>query len=116
MQIVVPLFFFSADKCILRRKMIQRAWTGRAPSRVVSSPRPPATSEPRPESIHYRRVLRFKVDEKVGITMATTKLGGLIVRDLETDEVLWELPVVGPCSHLSLFMNRFNAHFTVVRP
>jgi hypothetical protein len=46
------------------------------------------------ESLHYRRVLRFKVDEKVGITMATTELGGLIVRDLETDMVLWELPVV----------------------
>jgi len=82
--------------------MIQRAWTGRAPSRVVPSPRPPSNSaktqqpEPGVESLHYRRVLRFKVDEKVGITMATTELGGLIVRDLETDMVLWELPVVCP--------------------
>ncbi|KAF8804780.1 hypothetical protein BYT27DRAFT_7243584 [Phlegmacium glaucopus] len=82
-----------------RRKMIQRAWAGRAPSRVVPSPRPPSSSaqtqqpEPESESTHHSKVLRFKVDEKVGITMTTTEVGGLIVRDLETDVVLWELPV-----------------------
>ncbi|KDR69976.1 hypothetical protein GALMADRAFT_255316 [Galerina marginata CBS 339.88] len=43
--------------------------------------------------MHYRRVHRVKVDENTGITKATTQLGGLVVRDLETDEVLWELPV-----------------------
>ena len=63
----------------------------------------------------YRSVLRFKVDEKVGITMATTELGGLIVRDLETDAVLWDLPVVCPFL-ISWLMIRFNVHITVVCP
>ncbi|KAF8875089.1 hypothetical protein CPB84DRAFT_1796902 [Gymnopilus junonius] len=81
-----------------KRRTIELAWAGRAPSCVVPSPRPlrphsPAQTETKPESMHYRRVHRIKVDEKVGITVATTQLGGLIVRDLETDVVLWELPV-----------------------
>ena len=82
-----------------KRRMIERAWAGRAPSVVVPSPRPPGPhgsgqTEPKPESMHYRRVHRIKVDEKAGIVMATTQLGGLVVRDLETDAVLWELPAV----------------------
>ncbi|KDR69967.1 hypothetical protein GALMADRAFT_255298 [Galerina marginata CBS 339.88] len=135
-----------------KRKTIARAWTARAPSRILSSPRhlEPELQVPRPHvtsplttviqtwgyppppgalllasqaqaqaqaqaqvlahahehanadadangkreaSMHYRRVHRVKVDEKAGITMATTQLGGLVVRDLETDAVLWELPV-----------------------
>lgn len=43
---------------------------------------------------HHLRVHRIKVDELVGITLATTQFGGLIVRDMETDEVLWQLPAV----------------------
>ena len=37
---------------------------------------------------------RIKVDEKAGIILTTSQVGGLLVRDLESDEVLWELPVV----------------------
>ncbi|KAH9487465.1 hypothetical protein JR316_0001541 [Psilocybe cubensis] len=66
-----------------RRKLVERSWAGRAPSRVVDVLDPP----------HYKRVHRIKVDENAGITIATTQLGGLLVRDLESDVVLWELPV-----------------------
>lgn len=52
----------------------------------------------------YRRVHRIKVDEKVGLAMTTSGVGGLVVRDLESDEVLWELPVVS----FSLSNSRFS--------
>jgi hypothetical protein len=79
-----------------RQKLIHRSWSGHASSRVVTSPRvlPSPLSLNTPENSHYRRVHRIKVDEQVGITLATTELGGLVVRDIETDEVLWELPIV----------------------
>ncbi|KAF8964925.1 hypothetical protein BDZ97DRAFT_1918628 [Flammula alnicola] len=55
----------------MKCKMIQRSWAGNNP---------------------HRRIHRIKVNEKVGIIMKTTGIGGLMVRDLETDKVLWELP------------------------
>ncbi|KAF4623168.1 hypothetical protein D9613_001312 [Agrocybe pediades] len=83
-----------------RRRTNARAWAGRAPSIIMPSPRQgeDATSKPS----HHTRVHRIKVDEQAGITMATTQMGGFIVRDLETDEVLWELPTwyVRPFAHL----------------
>lgn len=39
-------------------------------------------------------VHRIKVDEDVGIVITTHKDGGINVRDLYTDEVLWALPRV----------------------
>ena len=37
---------------------------------------------------------RIKVDEDIGIVITTHKTGGLNVRDIETDELLWALPPV----------------------
>ncbi|KDR69991.1 hypothetical protein GALMADRAFT_145037 [Galerina marginata CBS 339.88] len=62
----------------------------------------------REASMHYRRVHPVKVDENAGITKATTQLGGLVVRDLETDAVLWELPVT--CSMCLAWYVRAYAH------
>ena len=39
-------------------------------------------------------VHRIKVDEDVGIVITTHADGGLVVRDLELNEVLWGLPRV----------------------
>lgn len=39
-------------------------------------------------------VHRIKVDEEVGIVITTHQRGGLIVRDIDTDEILWALPKV----------------------
>ncbi|KDR70005.1 hypothetical protein GALMADRAFT_255349 [Galerina marginata CBS 339.88] len=76
-----------------KRKMITSSWAGYAPSRITPSPRQIGHDTDGESSPHYRRVYDIKVDEKAGISMATTKSGGLVVRDLETDLVLWELPV-----------------------
>ncbi|KAF5312915.1 hypothetical protein D9619_003810 [Psilocybe cf. subviscida] len=91
-----------------RQKLIHRSWSGHASSRVISSPRtlPSPLSLNTPENSHYRRVHRIKVDEQVGITLATTELGGLVVRDIETDEVLWELPIWYVHSHAHLEYER----------
>jgi hypothetical protein len=42
---------------------------------------------------HYD-VHRIKVDEELGIVITTHKDGGINVRDLDTDELLWALPRV----------------------
>lgn len=39
-------------------------------------------------------VHRIKVNESVGIVMTSHADGGLVVRDMETNEVLWGLPRV----------------------
>ncbi|KAF9482975.1 hypothetical protein BDN70DRAFT_892163 [Pholiota conissans] len=79
-----------------KRKTLGRAWSARAPSTILPSP-PSTTQTPFPLNIRqrnaYRRVHRIKVDENAGLVMTTTAVGGLVVRDLETDEVLWELPM-----------------------
>lgn len=78
-----------------RRKFIENSWAGYAPSSIIPSPR---SQDPPLENVHQnnhgRRVHRIKVDEKAGIILTTSQLGGLVVRDIESDEVLWELPVV----------------------
>ena len=51
---------------------------------------------------------RIKVNEKVGIILTTSQVGGLLVRDLESDEVLWELPVV------RVLYSRTRLHLTFV--
>ncbi|KAF8956222.1 hypothetical protein BDZ97DRAFT_1852767 [Flammula alnicola] len=81
------------DMC-RKRKMIQRSWAGLAPSSILPSPRtlPSPIPSNLPGNNPHRRIHRIKVDEKAGIIMTTTGVGGLMVRDLETDEVLWELP------------------------
>lgn len=43
-------------------------------------------------------VHRIKVDEGRGIVITTHQDGGVNVRDLETDEILWALPRVRPPS------------------
>jgi hypothetical protein len=40
-------------------------------------------------------VHRIKVDERNGFFLTTGRLGGLVVRDVESKKVLWELPKVG---------------------
>ena len=85
-----------------RRRTIERSWAGRAPSEILSSPRTmkmPLQQNRTP----FHRVHRIKVDEKVGLVMTTSSVGGLVVRDLESDEVLWELPKVS----FSLLYGRF---------
>lgn len=85
-----------------KRQTISRAWSGRAPSTILPSPRP--KSAPLPLNVRnrssYRRVHRIKIDEKAGLIMTTSAVGGLVVRDLESDKVLWELPVVRLASML----------------
>lgn len=44
-------------------------------------------------------VHRIKVDEQVGIIITTHQYGGLCVRDLDTDEILWGLPRVSAHEH-----------------
>lgn len=39
-------------------------------------------------------VHRIKVDEELGIIITTHQEGGLTVRDLDTNELLWALPPV----------------------
>ncbi|KAI0090764.1 hypothetical protein BDY19DRAFT_992179 [Irpex rosettiformis] len=43
-------------------------------------------------SADHRDVHRIKVDEEIGIVITTHKDGGINVRDIHTDEVLWALP------------------------
>ncbi|PPQ91158.1 hypothetical protein CVT25_003036 [Psilocybe cyanescens] len=83
-----------------RRKLIERSWAGRDQSQIVPSPRSSPSASGSgcdnvdvPEPAHYRRVHRIKADENAGITIATTQLGGLVVRDIGSDAVLWELPM-----------------------
>ncbi|RXW18351.1 hypothetical protein EST38_g7513 [Candolleomyces aberdarensis] len=38
------------------------------------------------------KVHRIKVDERNGFFLTTTRVGGLVVRDMESEKVLWELP------------------------
>ncbi|KJA15540.1 hypothetical protein HYPSUDRAFT_194203 [Hypholoma sublateritium FD-334 SS-4] len=75
-----------------RRRMIERSWAGRAPSEILTSPRT-MNAPLSPNRTPYLRAHRIKVDEKVGLVMTTSGVGGLVVRDLESDEVLWELPM-----------------------
>ena len=78
-----------------RRKLVEHSWAGRAPSGVLPSPRSPDPPVPNIfQNNHRYRVHRIKVAEKAGIILTTSQVGGLLVRDLESDEVLWELPVV----------------------
>ena len=51
-------------------------------------------------------VHRIKVDEERGIVITTHQDGGLNVRDLETDAILWGLPRV--CDGAVLFLNSVN--------
>lgn len=92
-----------------KRKTISRAWSARAPSTILPSPR--TKTEPLPLNVRnrssYRRVHRIKVDEKAGLIMATSAVGGLVVRDLESDKVLWELPVVRLTSLLHFYMSSY---------
>jgi hypothetical protein len=77
------------------RQFVEHSWAGHAPSSVLPSPRSP---DPPIANVHQNnhkyRVHRIKVDEKAGIILTTSHVGGLLVRDLESNEVLWELPVV----------------------
>ncbi|KIM47186.1 hypothetical protein M413DRAFT_440688 [Hebeloma cylindrosporum] len=76
-----------------RRKLVEQSWAGHAPSSLLPSPRspdPPLANVN--QNTHRYRVHRIKVDEKAGIILTTSQVGGLLVRDLESDEVLWELP------------------------
>ncbi|RXW18347.1 hypothetical protein EST38_g7514 [Candolleomyces aberdarensis] len=52
---------------------------------------------PTNESVH-----RIKVDERNGFFLTTSRVGGLVVRDMESKKVLWELPksYVRPYAHL----------------
>jgi hypothetical protein len=78
-----------------RRTFVEHSWAGNAPSSVLPSPRSldsPVVNVH--QNSHKYRVHRIKVDEKAGIILTTSQVGGLLVRDLESDEVLWELPVV----------------------
>lgn len=45
-------------------------------------------------SHEHTDVHRIKADEDVGIVITTHADGGLVVRDMGTDEVLWGLPRV----------------------
>ncbi len=76
-----------------RRRTIERSWAGRAPSEILSSPRTIKTPLQQNRT-PFHRVHRIKVDENVGLVMTTSSVGGLVVRDLESDKVLWELPKV----------------------
>ncbi|PPQ66349.1 hypothetical protein CVT24_007186 [Panaeolus cyanescens] len=69
-----------------RRRQIDNSWIGKGPSSVVQY-------QKHRDSEHYRRVHRIKVDEKAGYLINTSQIGGLAVTDLETDEILWSLPV-----------------------
>ncbi|KAF5312246.1 hypothetical protein D9619_003798 [Psilocybe cf. subviscida] len=77
-----------------RYKEIRGLWLGHGPSRLLSLPRNISSPTPfnAPTRDHHKRIHRFKVDEQLGLLIATTKRGGLIVKDLDTDELLWELP------------------------
>jgi len=44
-------------------------------------------------------VHRIKVDERSGFVITTTRNGGLVVRDIETGEMLWCLPAVRVFDH-----------------
>jgi hypothetical protein len=78
-----------------RRKLVEHSWAGHAPSSVLPSPRSPDLPVANVHQNNHRyRVHRIKVDEKAGIILTTSQVGGLLVRDLESDEVLWELPGV----------------------
>ncbi|KAJ2928384.1 hypothetical protein H1R20_g8698, partial [Candolleomyces eurysporus] len=48
------------------------------------------------------KVHRIKVDERNGFFLTTSRVGGLVVRDVESRKVLWELPksYVRPYAHL----------------
>ena len=39
-------------------------------------------------------VHRIKIDEEIRIIITTHEDGGLVVRDMDTDEILWALPRV----------------------
>ncbi|KAF8148668.1 hypothetical protein B0H34DRAFT_736501 [Crassisporium funariophilum] len=80
-------------KDLCRKRLdIQHSWAGKGPSAIVEYH---STSK-------HRYVHRIKVDELGGYIMTTSKGGGLLVTDLNDDEVLWSLPLwyVRPYAHL----------------
>ena len=69
---------------VLGRRSIQLHWNWEGSGRVVARMlRPPGAD-----------VHRIKVDEKVGILIATHNLGGLSVTHLFSGVLLWSLPRV----------------------
>ena len=93
-----------------RRKFVKHSWAGYAPYSVLPSPHSP---DPPIANVHQNnhkyRVHRIKVDEKVGIILTTSQVGGHLVRDLESDEVFLELPV----SRASYSRTRLNLTFVI---
>jgi len=61
------------------RCLIERSWSGRGPSEIK---RFTATGD----AVH-----RIKVDEDAGYIITTSKVGGLAVTDMTSNELLWSL-------------------------
>lgn len=79
-----------------RRFQIEKAWIGRGPTVVK-------TYQGTGAAVH-----RFKVDEKAAFIVSTSDDGGLLVTDIESNEVVWSL---NPVSMISVFKN-WNLYVT----
>ena len=93
-----------------RRKFVEHSWAGHALSSILPSPRSP---DPPIANVHQNNhkyhVHPIEVDEKAGIILTTSQVGGLLVRDVASNEVLWELPVV----RASYYRTRLNLTFVI---
>ena len=67
-----------------RRKFVEHSWAGHAPSSVLPSPRSPDLPIANVHQNNYKyHAHHIKVEEKVGIILTTSQVGGLLARDPE---------------------------------